>query len=52
MKKEFNVVWQTLIPSVSKSKGDSKAWKAIKWLIKVAVFAWRILKFLDDGDAG
>lgn len=52
MKVIFNVVWQSLMERKPEEKNHSKTWTLIKWLLKVGVFVWRILKFFfDEGDS-
>lgn len=47
----FNVVWQSLKERKSKKKDRSKTWTLIKWLLRVCVVVWKILKFFfNDGD--
>lgn len=48
----FNVVWQALKERKPEKKGRSKAWTLLKWLLRVSVYAWKILKFFfDEGDS-
>tara|TARA_R100000027_G_scaffold57615_1_gene47309 strand:- start:1642 stop:1812 length:171 start_codon:yes stop_codon:yes gene_type:complete len=47
----FNVVWQSLKERKPEKKDRSKTWTLLKWLIRVSVFVWKILKyFFDEGD--
>lgn len=48
----FNVVWQSLKGQKPEKKGRSKTWTLLKWLLRVGVFVWKILKFFfDEGDS-
>lgn len=48
----FNVVWQSLKQRIPEKKDRSKTWTLIKWLLRVGVFVWKILKFIfDQGDS-
>ena len=48
----FNVVWQTLRERKPEKKDRSKAWSLLKFLLRISVLAWKILKFFfDEGDS-
>ncbi|MCC1498312.1 hypothetical protein [Alcanivorax sp. 1008] len=48
----FNVVWQTLKERKPKKKDRSKTWTLLKWLLRVCVFVWKMLRiFFDEGGA-
>lgn len=52
MKVIFNVVWQSLKERKPEEKSRSKTWVLIKWLIKIGVLVWKMLKFFfDEGDS-
>lgn len=52
MKVIFNVVWQSFKKRKPEEKNFRKKWTLIKWLLRIGVVFWKILKFLfDEGDA-
>lgn len=52
MKIIFNVVWQSLKELKQEKRNQSKTWILIKFLIKISIVVWRILKFFfDEGDS-
>ena len=44
----FNVIWQTLKEYKPTDKKNRINWALIRWLIKLALCAYKILKFFFD----
>lgn len=47
--KIFDVVWQTISERSDKEK-KRHVWTAVKWVLRIAVLVWKVLKFFfHDG---